>query len=236
VAVQDPLATRPKTVVLLAHGGSLYRYFYDVIATAGVVPWDEIWCINLIARAVRHDKHFMMDDLRYQVAELYPKFAAELKTTDRPIITSQAYPEFPTSVSFPIKQVVNVLRDDWFENTACYAIGYALAIGVKELWLYGCDFYYENVQAREAGGQNAAHLIGLARQFGCTVKIPRESTLLSMHKIEPDGNGDYVRPLYGYRVQPDLNALPDWANGKTVFEPEITNDIIDIEETNASDI
>ena len=97
---------------------------------------------------------------------------------------------------------------------------------------YGCDIEHGNVQTREAGGQKAAHLIGLARQYGGTVKIPRESTLLSMHKIEPDGIGDYVRPLYGYKMQPDLNALPDWANGETVFEPEIS----ELEVTNAPNI
>jgi len=200
---RDCLKTRPERVVLLAHGESFYSYIEDVINLVGKPLWDEVWIVNFLSQAVRHDKLFFMDDLR-KLPEEYPYIDKILKTHNRPIITSTPYSEYPNSVAFPIKQVIDVLRDDLFENTCCYAMGYALAIGVKELWCYGCDFYYPDKIIAEKGGQNAAYFIGLARGFGCTVKLPRETTLLSMNRIKVIGDGDYTRPLYGYAEQPDL--------------------------------
>ncbi len=205
----DPAAaleTRPKRVVLLGHGISLYAYFNYVINHAEQPQplWDEIWAINFLAPTVRHDKLFWMDDLRTKT-EHYAGMVPFLKTHDRPIITSVAYPEYPMSVAFPLRKVINAIRDDLFVNTACYAMGYALATGVKELWCYGCDFHYPQFNLAEEGGQNAAYLIGLARSFNCVVRLPRETTLLNMTDIEPIGDrGDYARPLYGYVKQPDL--------------------------------
>jgi len=120
------------------------------------------------------------------------------------VLTSRAYPEFPTSVDYPIREVVAVVGDDVFQNTVGYAIGYALWVGVKELWLYGCDFTYADRHNADQGGQAAAYLIGYARgRFGTSIYIPRSSTLLAAHTIEHGR-----RPLYGYAEQPASLALP----------------------------
>lgn len=202
----DCLDTRPKKVAILGHGSSLHQYFYDVIMSVDKKVFDEVWVVNYLAFTTQHDKLFAMDDF-HRHENRVPEYYDRLKQHDRPIITSAAYPEYPMTVAYPIRKVIGKLRDDFINNTVAYALAYALTIEVGDVSMYGCDFFYRDDKMHEEGGQSVCWLIGLSREFGTTVHLPRSTTLMSMDTIVPNGK-DYSRPLYGYAKQPDL-SVPD---------------------------
>jgi len=165
--------------------------------------WDEVWTVNAGLRAFNHDRVFIMDDLRVQ-AQRYPKYAKWLKAHKKPIVTSTAYKEFPTSETYPIEEVLHLVGEDaWFPNTIVYVIAYALLKGVKSLYLYGADFQYASLVHREEGSQAAAYLIGMAKVLGMTTILSPETTLLSPRGIKVIDGHSY-RPLYGYMKHPTI--------------------------------
>ena len=203
----DCLNTRPKSVALIGLGASHVALTEQTCGYGTGVPWEEQWTVNYGGAIFRHDKLWVMDDLRVQTERL-PQYGKMLKVHDRPIITSTVYPEFPMSVTFPIRPVLDAIGDDFLNSTVAFAVAYAMTIGVKELWLFGCDFHYPNQTRAEEGGQCCAYLLGLARHFGMTFRIPPNTTLLGAYHAVPvkvAGTEDQVslmRPLYGYAKQP----------------------------------
>jgi len=195
--------TSPKKVALIGLGTSRLTYGNHTMKQAYQnhdPRWDEVWTMNAAFPVYHHDRLFMMDDLRVQAAR-YPKVAEQLKRHDKSIITTIAYPEFPTAVRYPIEDVVKATHTDFFTNTASYAIAYALATGVKDLFLYGCDFAYPDAFTKEMGGQSAAFLLGMARSFGMRYYLPDTTTLLGASSIKAIEGHSY-RPLYGYLSHP----------------------------------
>jgi len=202
-----PLSTLPKSVecvALVSLGLSKAAYLDQCLESCYQdieVEWDEVWTVNAGLKAFNHDKVFIMDDLKVQ-AQRYPKYRELLKQHNKPIITSTAYKEFPTSVSYPIREVMDLVGEDaWFPNTVVYAIAYAMLKGVKLLHLYGADFQYMNLTHREEGAQAAAYMIGMGRKMGMQTVLPPTSTLLAAGNIKSVEGHNY-RPLYGYTKHP----------------------------------
>jgi len=191
-------------VALISLGFSRVDYLGDCLDSCfrdNGTEWDEVWTVNAGYKVFIHDKLFAMDDLRV-LTQQYPKYGESLKVHNKPIITSTAYKEFPTSVSYPIKEVLDLVGEDvWFSNTIVYAIAYALFTGVKSLHLYGADFQYMNLTHREEGAQAAAYLIGMARSKGMQTVITPTSTFLAASKVKSVEGHNY-RPLYGYLRHP----------------------------------
>ena len=207
VQILDPM---PRKVCIVALGASALEYMQSMVGQELQAEFDQVWTLNMGLRIFRHDVLWVMDDLRLQ-AKNYPAYGRLLAQHDRPIITSTSYPEFPMSVRFPIEQVTEALGDDYFTNTVCYAVALAMVGGVKELTLYGADFWYPKSDAREEGGMNCAYFLGLARHFGMTFHIPQASTLLSSYLARQGKDGNLHRMLYGYAKQPlfATGGLPD---------------------------
>lgn len=193
----------PKKICLIGLGGSRLAYGDHVMKRSYQNQdqrWDEVWTMNAGFELYAHDRLFMMDDLRVQ-ASRYPKVAEQLKSHDKPIITTVAYPEFPTAVRYPIEEVVKATGTDFLTNTASYAIAYAMTTGVEDLFLYGCDFAYPDRFVQEMGGQSTAFLLGMTRNFGMRYYLPDSTTLLGASSIKMvDGHAH--RPLYGYLSHP----------------------------------
>lgn len=200
-----PLDTRPKSVAIVALGPSNTSY---VNATAKKKDWqrfDEIWLVNSAINCFFGDKVFIMDDLK-GIASRYPSWADWLKTVTTPIVTCKHYPEFPSSIEYPKREVIEAVKDDYFTNTVSYMIGYAILIQAQDLYLYGCDFHYPGSSAKEPGEECVAYLMGIANRSGVRCKIPQESPLLdaNLAQVKKDDNGQYIaeRPLYGYDYNP----------------------------------
>lgn len=189
----------PYSVSLVAMGPSRASYFSDALANSspkGVS--DEVWTINAMSGLIRHDRAFILDDLRYfEKASREHKHLAGYSDwlRDLPLIyTSKAYPEFPNSVDFPLKEVVNSLGFGYFNNTCAYALAYAIHIGVKTVRLYGMDYASADRGFAEAGRACMEYWVATAISRGMKVWIAGDSSLCDQNK----------REFYGYSVQPVL--------------------------------
>lgn len=204
------LQTRPKSVALVALGPSFYDFCRDAFGRQGhKQSFDEIWTVNRGAFAFRHDKVFLMDDLRW-VEQHDADYAARIKRHDKPVITCYEYPDYPNAVAYPLEAVIKALGDDLINNTVAYAVAYAMVTQVKMLTLYGADFYYPDTQAREEGGQATAYLLGQAGRFGMQFSLPQSTSLLCANHTKVDAEtGRPFRPLYGYHRRSQIKTMPD---------------------------
>jgi len=196
----SPLDTRPDSVIILAYGPSVIAYAPMMIEN--LEKFDEVWAVTRAGLVFQHDKLFYMDNLEEMSRQGNP-MAERLTSVKTPIITSTAYSNWPNTIEYPIKEVVEYLKCDFMANTICYAIAYAIYIHVKEITLYGCDFSFPDKGLKEPGSQAAAYLLGLARGQEIKVTISPHSSLLytnQLQKLNHDPLGrDFGFPLYGFK-------------------------------------
>jgi len=216
---------KPKRVAIVALGISVIDYFQAAMKLGGnrFALADETWTINKAGGVIQSDIVFRMDDLRksYEINHTeYMDFRGDRMMVEHvwndflkndcqvPIMTSKAYPEFPTSVTFPLEDVINACQTSYFNTSPSYAIGYAIYLGVKEINLYGIDFSYPggNRHAAEAGRACVESLLHIAMKIhGIQVNVAQNSTLL-------DTNVPNDRKLYGYAGIVEVRPHPDIAN------------------------
>lgn len=188
-------------------GASFGTYIY-ACAKAGDrrLVADETWAIVAMGGVIQHDRLYVMDDIPHILAPLRGTMKhvdgmfGWLKRHPGPIYTSKAYPEFPGTVEYPLEQVVAAVGEAYFSTTVAYAIGHAIAEGVQEIQLYGCDFTYPNRHEAESGRGCAEFLIAVAMAQGIKIVVAQDSTLLAVN--EP------AMRLYGYVKPPKINFRP----------------------------
>lgn len=108
-----------------------------------------------------------------------------------PIFMQQHYPEYPSSVEFPIEEMVRDLGHDYFTSSVALEIAYALMLpDVSEIGLWGIDL----VHGTEWGDQRpcAEFWLGRAEGKGIKVTVHEKSALLKQ------------RGRYGYEGQSQL--------------------------------
>lgn len=108
-----------------------------------------------------------------------------------PIYMLDHYPQFPSSVRYPIEAVIAAVGHDYFTSTVAYALALVLTMpDVVEVGLWGIDLVHET----EYGEQRpcAEYLIGRLEGKGIKVTIPSKSALL--HQVH----------RYGYEVETPL--------------------------------
>lgn len=162
---------------------------------------DEVWAINGVASVLDCDLVFHMDDVRIQEirAKAKPRsnIAAMLKwlrTTRVPVMTSFAHPDYPTTISFPLEEVVNKLGRGYFNNTAAYAAAYAIFRGATKISIWGADYTYANSHQAERGRACLEFWLGYAASKGILIATPSNTSLLDA----VDDNDDTDIPSYGY--------------------------------------
>jgi hypothetical protein len=163
--------TVPNHVAILGMGPSLAQYMAIVRGLCGRSAYcDEVWAINGLGDVFQCDRIFHMDDVRIQ--EIRAAAAPEsnianmlrwLKKHPGPVMTSRAHPDYPGLVEFPLEDVINDLGFAYLNNTAAYAVAYAIHLGVKKISLYGCDFTYANAHDAEKGRACVEYWLGFAK-------------------------------------------------------------------------
>ena len=195
----------PKKVAIVGMGVSNVDYILDVCRFGSrFAIADEVWAINKMGAAIQCDAIFRMDDLgkdfpmnqkAIKFGEDNPKIIQDvwydtLKAFKGKIFTSKAYPDlFPTSVEYPIEDVINFLNVAYFNTGPSYAIAYAMMIGVEELLLYGLDYTYPDRHIAESGRACVEFHLRDAMRRGVKVTVSKNSTLLDTNK---------PTTLYGY--------------------------------------
>lgn len=198
-----PLETRPRTVAIVALGPSKHDYLNSIgTKKAPLTRFDEVWTINSLAGHIKAHKCFVMDNLE-DIQSRYPEWGYYLRSLTEPIITCHAKPEWPTSVDYPLEEVMKAFHEDWFSNSVAYAIAYAMLIQVTDLYIFGADFFYPGSQAIEPGADCCTYWLGRARERGVRYRIPQSSTLMDSHTTKVDEDAKILRrPLYGYHYNP----------------------------------
>jgi hypothetical protein len=116
-----------------------------------------------------------------------------------PVYTSRTHPEFPRMQAYPLEEVINACGTNYFNNTAAYAIAYAIYLGVKRISCFGIDFTYPDAGYAEKGRGCCEYWLGRAMERGIQVFIPNTSSLL-----------DACKPiLYGYDTLDVVTAFKD---------------------------
>ena len=195
----NPHPAAGKHVAILGLGPSLSEYLDIAKRLGGRHAYcDETWGINAVAGVVQCDRVFHMDDVRIQEIRAAARPDSNiarmldwLRAHPGPVITSRAHPGYPGLVEFPLADVLNHLGHDYLNNTAAYAVAYAIHVGVAKISLFGCDFTYPNAHDAEKGRGCVEFWLGYARARGIQLAIAKTSSLL-----------DALHPrrerLYGY--------------------------------------
>lgn len=176
----------PAHVVILGLGPSVAHYL-DLTKRLGgrKVLADEVWAINSLGDIVQCDRIFHMDDLLIQEARAarapgsnIANMVAWLRNHPGPIYTSRLREGYPGLVEYPLEAVLNGGGLPYFNNTAAYAIAFAIHIGVKKISLYGIDFTLPNVHSAEKGRACCEFWLGIAACKGIEINVPEQTSLL----------------------------------------------------------
>ena len=217
---KHPRKEKPRKIAIVALGISVVDYFQAVLKMGGnrhaVV--DETWVINKAAGVLQNDLVFRMDDLMKSYAmnqHEFVKWDGEVNKIEdlwngylknectSPIMTSKAYPEFPTSVTFPLEDVINYCGNSYFNTTPAYALGYAIYLGVEEISLYGVDYSYPKGDHKAESGRACVEFwLKEADTRGIKIFVAQNSTLL-------DTNVPTENKLYGYDCTVEVRPHPD---------------------------
>lgn len=192
----------PQSVAIVAMGASKASYTTDASQAGGRHKLvDEVWAINNMGGVVQCDRVFHMDDLKLQEQRAangktdVGHMLEWIKRGDVPVYTSRRYEDYPSSVEYPLAFVLDaVAKDLYFNSTTAYAPALAIALGVKRIHFYGCDFSYaDNPHKRERGRGCLEYWIGLANAKDIEIVLPPDTPLM-------DSNVPGSR-LYGYDTE-----------------------------------
>jgi len=184
-----------KKVAIVAMGKSHDQYIYSQLFSYSV---DEVWAINAMSGIIFHDRVFMMDpasrfldtdDAGSQTGIMKSILLGEHEV---PIYTCELDERCKGLVEYPLEEVINSIKSTYLNNTAAYAVAFAYAANVSELYLYGLDYSYTNFSHfAESGRACTEHLLAKCSNKGMKVVISGTSSLL-------DNNVSEEKKLYGY--------------------------------------
>lgn len=189
----------PKHVAIVGLGPSVAQYV-DLTKRLGGRSQlcDQTWVINALGNVLDCDLIFHMDDVRIQEARgaampdsNIAAMVKWLKTCEKPVLTSRPHPDYPTSVAFPLADVLSMHEFAYFNSTAAYAVAYAIYLGVEKISLYGVDFTYPNSHDAEKGRACVEFWLGIAAAKGIKLSMPKTSSLMDALHSKEDR-------LYGY--------------------------------------
>jgi hypothetical protein len=123
-----------------------------------------------------------------------------LKGTDQPVITLEQIPEIPTSVAYPLDEVMERFGTKYFTSTVAYQLAWAAIRDYDEVHIYGVNF----IGREEYEYQRACteYWIGLLRGMGIKVHVPETSCLLQSGFLY-----GYETHVLNKNVGDNLNAL-----------------------------
>lgn len=217
-----PAGAVPRSVAILGMGPTIHDYIGKKLQEphpGGFV--DQVWGLNNVSATIACDLCFIMDDFVEMLERPHPKalfwdtsnpllmqWAREAKI---PILTSRAYKDkYPTTINFPLDEVLTSIFGSTqagfnLNNSTAYAIAYAWFIGVKQIYLYGCDFGYpwhdpyERRRTLEASRANVESLLLAGSMLGkFTFHVSAGTSLFDTNE---------KRPFYGYAD--GRRAVPD---------------------------
>jgi hypothetical protein len=198
-------------IALLANGKTVQNFTNNPTIT----KYDQVWGLNQQAtwKGIKLDRCFVMDDLKLRMPYYAGlDFVEWLKTYERPIITSRAYPEWPTSTDYPIKEIAHYFGLPLgisMYSTPDYMIALAIYEGATHLDLFGCDMIEKGLDEMKMG---TAQWLGAAHARGVLCR----TFVGSIFQYVTNPGFAMECGLYGYAKRPRIEDLvntdyfPEW--------------------------
>lgn len=155
----------------------------------------ELWGLNELYRympANRFHRWFEIHGREYlEKEEDGRKHTLDLQTKipNIPIYMQERHLDIPGSVRFPLEEMCEQLDSKYFTCCPAYMVAWAIAMGYKEMHIYGIDLAQETEYAYQRPAME--YWLGRAEGAGIKVHVPRESDLLTcigIYGYENDGN------------------------------------------------
>ena len=182
-------------IAVLAKGATLSQFDGE---------YDEVWGLNQVGKTHDLDRLFVMDDLTLRLP-FYDgnEFPEWLKGYSGRLITSKAYPEWPTSEDYPIEAVAADFGLPL--GIACYStVDWMLALAihekVDEIHLFGVDCLSPKMDQIRC---SAALWIGVAMGRGIRVTSKKGSAFTWWTNT----GICFEQGMYGYVEKPRIERL-----------------------------
>lgn len=179
----DSLTPRRKKVAIVGFASS----------TRLKAPFDdqawEIWGMNQLYRYIpRLTRWFEMhqhEGPHSYVADMVPgtDYIAWMRACPVPIYMVSSRPDFVTSITYPLDQMLSEFGTDYFHSTVDYMLALAISEGFEEIGVWGIDMAHDSEYEHQK--PSGSFWIGVAKGRGIKVTIPHESALL--HKVHRYG-------------------------------------------------
>lgn len=207
----------PKSVAIIGLGPSKHEYASIVCGVGNRrEAFEETWVINAAGDCYDCDLVFHMDDVRIQEIRAAARPESNiarmlkwLKTTSKPVMTSRAHPDYPTLRELPLEELINDLTFEYFNNTAAWALAYAIHIGVEKVGVFGCDYTYPNSADAEKGRGCLEFWLGYGAARGVKISLATSTTLMDACLTREER-------LYGYDTR--RVSFAKGADGRTTVE------------------
>lgn len=151
----------------------------------------ETWGVNDLVLVRNVKKVFHMHDLTGEFGRGPTQAVTKMVNTFKiSFFSVKKYLEIPTSISYPIGEVIDALGVDYFTNSIDYMIAYAIYIEADEINLYGVNLVNDSEYAFEKPGVD--FWVGYAKGRGIRVNVFGEHSEIMRSR---DGK------LYGYKTK-----------------------------------
>jgi len=168
-----------KQVIILGMGATSIKCTYDC----------EIWGVNQVYRtAKRLDKLFITDPKNKPDGTLAWDWES-LNKLDIPIVSLHRFSELKRLVHYPYDKIVerfDGMGKEFFTNTICYMIAYALYKGYNKIRMYGVDMATSMEYILERGG--IEYWVGRAEGMGVKVECAKGSMICKTPMGVPYGH------------------------------------------------
>lgn len=147
----------------------------------------EVWTINAGCRLFRHDVLWDMHTPKWLDKKKLDRAIRRREWLkqhghDKPIMMPRADPDFPTSVTFPLRQVIEETNSVYFSSGMAYLLAMAYCCKVKRLRLFGCDFSYaRDINTHDEQGRACCeYWVGRLIEKGTRVEVTNNTHFLDM--------------------------------------------------------
>jgi len=197
-------------LAIIGMGKSVYQW---IVSNYADIQDCEVWTLNMGSAIFRHDVVFDMHEDEYLVgdkaAPRIDKRREWLKKHDKPIIMPKALSDFPTSLTYPLREVIEGTGSTYFSTGVAYMLALAYMCKVRQLKLFGIDFSYDRSLAthNEPGQKCCEYWTGRIQERGCNVELPNDTHFMDMHHRTTKATiYGYAKPLeFDY---PIVNGKP----------------------------
>jgi hypothetical protein len=144
----------------------VYSYI-DFANITNITRWFDIHSMEAIRR-LRGST-----DEKYQFGKGY---YAWLQNLTIPLYNQEIFPDFPTSVKYPLEEILARFHRKYFTNTVSWMLALAIYEGYEDISIFGVDMATGSEYSDQR--PSCEYFIGYAEGLGINVYLPDQSDLL----------------------------------------------------------